>query len=64
MKWYHTEVLKTLKERNGLTDAEILRHKKALETYTTDEEREEYLKGVIWQLGQTNRDNREFRKWW
>lgn len=62
MKWYHVEVLKTFKERHGMTDLEVARHKKALEYYDTDEQREEYLKAIIRQYGERNLELRTFRK--
>ena len=46
MKWYHEEILKTFKERHGMTDIEVARNKKALEYYDEDEQREEYLKAI------------------
>ena len=62
MKWYHEEILKTFKERHGMTDIEIARNKKALEHYDTDAQREEYLKAIIRQYGERNLELREFRK--
>lgn len=62
MKWYHEEILKTFKERHGMTDIEVARNKKALEYYDEDEQREEYLKAIIRQYGERNLELREFRK--
>jgi hypothetical protein len=64
MDKYHQEVLLVFRKEYRFTEYDIKKIKQVLNQYETFEEREEYLKGIIYVLGQKNKEMRELRRKW
>jgi hypothetical protein len=64
MDKYHQEVLLVFRKEYRFTEYDIKKIKQVLNQYETFEEREEYLKGIIYVLGQKNKQIRELRRKW
>ena len=58
MRESHREFFTVLRQCYRMPEGEIAAIKLALMKYATDDEKEEYIKGFIWGIGQKNKEKR------
>jgi hypothetical protein len=58
MRESHREFFTVLRQCYHMPETEIASIKLTLMKYKTDDEKEEYIKGIIWEIGQKNKAKR------